>query len=130
MAEVTETPEDVDRALAKAREALEEFESAVDSKRLMQRLRFSSPAHPVLLFRFLFGGLFVLCVIAAVLIMGITTANDEIARTIAKFEAVLAIPLPEEIPVMPALLTLLALTMALAWVTATLAALSLGREAQ
>src|SRR5262245_62907639 len=110
MADVTETPEDVDRALAKAREALEAFEAAVDSKRLMQRLRFSSPAHPVLLFRFLFGGLFVLCLVAAVVIMGITTVDADIARTVAKFEAVLAIPLPEEIPVMPALLTLIALT--------------------
>src|SRR5262245_23436903 len=127
MAEATETPEDVDRALAKARAALEEFESAVDTKRLMQRLRFSSPAHPVLLFRFLFGGLFVLCVITAFVIMAITTIDDDIARTIAKFEAVLAVPLPTEVPVMPALLSLLALTMALAWLTATLAALSLGR---
>src|SRR5688500_5994687 len=128
--DTSESKEDVDRLLAKARAELEEFEDSVDRKRLMQRLRSSSPAHPVLLFRFLFGVLFVLCVATAVTLMAVATFNDEFASTLAKLEGVIATPLPEEIPVLPALFGLLAFTMGLAWATATLAALSLGREAQ
>ncbi|MCA9571171.1 MAG: hypothetical protein KC656_25200, partial [Myxococcales bacterium] len=57
MIETTETPEDVERLLEKAREELQAFEDAVDGQRLLARVKRASPAHPVLLARGAFMGL-------------------------------------------------------------------------
>ncbi len=128
MIESTESPDDVEEALTKARKALRSFEDGVDSRRLLLRLRTSSPAHPVLLARFLFAVLTFLCLVAAVAVMVITVLVDnDIARTLAKFEQVM--PVPEGIPALPAMLGLLALCMFFAWLMATLAALAIGRDA-
>ncbi|MCA9492084.1 MAG: hypothetical protein KC621_19260, partial [Myxococcales bacterium] len=122
-----ENPEDIDRLLTEARKALQDFEDGADRKRLLLRLRTASPAHPVLLARFLFGGLTVLALVAAVAVMVVTMMNSDLARTLARFEQV--IPLPEEIPALPALMAALAVMMGLAWGAATLAAIQLGRDA-
>lgn len=128
MHENTESPEDVDRQLATARRILQDFEDGVDRQRLLLRLRTASPAHPVLLFRFGFAASVVLLVTAAILVMVVTQVNSDLARILARFEQVL--PLPEEIPALPAVLGLLAMFMGLGWLMATLAALALGRDAQ
>jgi hypothetical protein len=123
-----ETPEDVDRHLSAARRALQEFEDGVDQHRLLMRLRAASPAHPVLIARFVFRAATILCVLAAIVVLVIALVNTDLARILQKFEAVM--PLPEEVPALPALLGFLALMMGFAWFSATLAARALGRDSQ
>ncbi|MEZ4241283.1 MAG: hypothetical protein R3F59_35025, partial [Myxococcota bacterium] len=122
-----DSPQEIDRQLAAARKALQDFEDGVDRRRLILRLKRTSPAHPVLLLRFLFGAAGVLFAMSGVVILAIAQLNTDIARTVAKFE--LVSPLPEEIPFLPTLFGILAASMLLAWITATFAAWSLGRDA-
>lgn len=128
MIETTETPEDIERLLEGARQDLRAFEDGVDRKRLLLRLRTASPAHPVLLARALFLLLMVLCIIAAVSVMAAPLINVDLARKLAVFDAV--IPVPEDVPGVPAVLGVLALCMLVAWIMSTFAALALGRDAQ
>ena len=129
MIDTTETPEDVERLLAKARKALYAFEDGVDWRRLLLRLRTASPAHPVLIARALFGGLALLAVVAGVIVMVITVVNNDLARELAKFEAVIPY-VPQDLPALPAVLGFLALLMVIAWAMGTGAALAIGRDAQ
>jgi hypothetical protein len=122
-----DSPQEIDRQLAVARRALQEFEDGVDRRRLILRLRTASPAHPVLLFRFMFGALGMLFVLASVAVLAVAQINSEVARAVAKFEMVS--PLPEEIPLLPSLLGVLAGSMLFAWLMATFAAWALGRDA-
>ncbi|MEQ1568164.1 MAG: hypothetical protein ABMA64_21165, partial [Myxococcota bacterium] len=122
-----DSPEEIDRQLATARQALQDFEDDVDRARLMLRLRTASPAHPLLLIRFVFGALATLCVVFAVIVLVATLWSDSLARALAKFETVF--PLPEQVPALPTVLLVIALFLGVAWLTATLAAYSLGRDA-
>ncbi|MEQ1506008.1 MAG: hypothetical protein ABMB14_27500, partial [Myxococcota bacterium] len=125
---LTDTPEDVERQLASARAALQDFEDGVDRQRLLLRLRTASPAHPVLLVRFLFAFFGTMFVASAIVVIVATAFNENLARTLAKFE--ILNPLPESVPLLPALLGALAGCMLFAWVMATFAAQALGRDAQ
>lgn len=128
MIESNENPEDIDRLLADARGALQAFEDGVGPGRLLLRLRTASPAHPVLLARVMFAGLGILCMVGAVVVLVIAQLDNDLTRTIARFENVL--PVPEGIPAIPAILAGLALLWAFCWVMATFAAMGLGRDTQ
>ncbi len=128
MMDSTETPEELERLLADARSALKAFEDGVDHGRLMLRLRTASPAHPVLLARFLFAGLGLLCTVSAVVVLVIGTLDNDLSRKIQTFER--ALLAPEGVPAVPALLFGLAMWWGLCWVFATFAARGLGRDAQ
>ncbi|NCG22439.1 MAG: hypothetical protein GWP91_25770 [Rhodobacterales bacterium] len=128
MIESIESPEDIDKLLSAARTTLESFEDNVDRKRLLKRLKTASPSHPVLLFRGLFMLLTVLMMSAAMAILITTIASPNLARTIAKFDQI--VPMPPEVPALPALFGGLALLMSVGWIMTTLAALAMGRDAQ
>ncbi len=128
MIESIETPEDIDKQLGAARTKLQSFEDSVDRKRLLKRLKIASPSHPVLLFRGMFLLLTVLMLVCALAILIIPLFSNELARTIAKFDQI--VPVPPEVPALPALLGGLALCMLFGWLMTTLAALAMGRDAQ
>jgi len=128
MVESVETAKDVEKQLTKAKGKLQAFEDGVDYKRLLKRLRRSSPAHPVLIFR----GLFMLGMVGtfggAIGVMVASLVNADMARRIARFDAV--VPVPEGVPGLPALLAVLGVCMLVGWGMTTLAALAMGRDAQ
>ena len=128
MNEPIETPEDVERQLVEARSKLQAFEDGVDRKRLLLRLKTASPAHPVLLFRGFFLVCTVLLLMGAVGVLATPVFSEDLARTLAKFDAV--VPVPEGIPGLPALLGVLALLMGTGWLMTSLAAYAMGRDAQ
>jgi len=128
MIESNENPEDIDRLLADARAGLQEFEDGVGPRRLLLRLRTASPAHPVLLARLMFAFLGLLCMVGAVVVLAIAQLDNDLTRTIARFENVLEVP--EGIPAIPAILAFLAILWAFCWLMATLAAMGLGRDTQ
>lgn len=128
MIETNETPEDVDRLLVEARAKLQAFEDSVDRKRLLKRLKTQSPTHPILLFRALFLFLAWLCGSAALVVLLIPVFSTDLARVLARIEA--AVPTPQGVPGMPALLGLVAGCMLIAWLASTLAAYAMGRDAQ
>ncbi len=128
MNEPIETPEDVERQLVEARSKLQAFEDGVDHKRLLLRLKTASPAHPVLLFRAFFLVCTILLIGAAIGVMAAPVVSSDLARTLAKFDAV--VPVPQGIPGLPALLFVLALCMGVAWLMTSLAAYAMGRDAQ
>lgn len=128
MIETVETVKDVEKQLSEARTKLQAFEDGVDRARLLKRLKTASPAHPVLLFRALFLFLTGLMAAAAVVVLVIPFVNADLARRIARFDAV--VPVPPDVPGLPALLGLLAFCMLIGWVMTTLAALAMGRDAQ
>lgn len=125
-----DTPEDVERLLVEARKNLQAFEDGVDNKRLLDRLKASSPAHPILILRVATLAMTVLLLTAALAVVAAAMLNPDLARMIAPFDA--AVPLPGFLPDnlgLPALLALLALLMGVAWFMATQAALFMGRDA-
>lgn len=122
-----ENAEDIERLLANARKALQEFEDGADWRRLLLRVRTASPAHPVLLGRFAFAGSAVLSFGGAILVMLVPMFNEDLARTLAAFDEVVPY-VPEELPALPSMLVVLSLVMLLGWVFATWAAMSLGRD--
>jgi len=128
MMDSTETPEQLEKLLADGRAALQEFEDGVDHGRLMLRLRTASPAHPVLLARFLFAALGMLCTVSAVVVLVIGTLDNDLSRKVQTFER--ALQAPEGVPAVPAVLLGFALWWGLCWAFATLAARGLGRDAQ
>ena len=128
MIETTDNPEDVDRLLVEARAKLQAFEDGVDRQRLLKRLKTQSPAHPILLFRALFLFLAILCGAAALTVLLIPVFSTDLARVLARIEAV--VPAPQGIPGMPALLGLVTVCMLVAWFMSTLAAYAMGRDAQ
>lgn len=129
MVETYETAEDIDHLLTKAKDALRSFEDRVDYRRLLLRLRTSSPAHPVLLLRYLFGGLALICLMAGLLVLAVPFLSPDVARTLAKFESVIPY-VPDGVPALPAVLGVLAACMIVGWAMLTGAALAIGREAQ
>ena len=88
MIESVETVKDVEKQLDQARSKLQSFEDAVDRGRLLQRLKMSSPAHPVLLFRGFFMFMTVLMMLGALAILIVPFVNGDLSRQIAKFDAV------------------------------------------
>ncbi len=128
MMDSTETPEQLDKLLADGRATLKEFEDGVDHGRLMLRLRTASPAHPVLLARFLFAALGMLCTVSAVVVLVIGTLDNDLSRKVQTFER--ALQAPEGVPAVPAVLLGFAMWWGLCWAFATLAARGLGRDAQ
>jgi hypothetical protein len=122
-----ENAEDIERLLTNARKALQEFEDGADWRRLLERVRTASPAHPVLMARFLFAASAVTSLCSAIGVMIVPMFNGDLARTLAAFDEVVPY-VPEEIPALPSLLVVLALVMAVGWVFATWAAMSLGRD--
>ena len=129
MVETHESIEEIDVLLEKARQSLRSFEDGVDYRRLLLRLRTASPAHPVLLLRYLFGFGAALCVLAGVVIMVVPLVNADLARTLAKFESVMPY-VPDGVPALPAVFGLLATCGIVGWAMCTGAALAIGREAQ
>ncbi len=128
--ETIDTPEDVERLLTEARKNLQSFEDGVDSKRLLDRLKTSSPAHPILILRVGTLAMAMLLLVAALAVVIAAMTNPDLARMIAPFDA--AVPLPGFLPPnlgLPVLLALLALLMGVAWFMATQAALFMGRDA-
>ena len=128
MNEPIETPEDVEKQLVEARSKLQAFEDGVDRKRLLLRLKTASPAHPVLLFRAFFLVCTIVLLMAAVAVMATPIFSVDLARTLAKFDAV--VPVPPGIPGLPALLAVLALCMGTGWLMTSMAAYAMGRDAQ
>nr|MBA2319950.1 hypothetical protein [Deltaproteobacteria bacterium] len=129
--ETADSPEDVDRFLHDARRKLQAFEDGVDNKRLLERLRTTSAAHPLLILRN--GTLLVamLLIVAALVVPVAAVVNNGVARAIAPFDR--AVPLPAFFPEnlgLPVLLLASALLMIFAWFMATQAALSMGRDSQ
>lgn len=123
MVESHESIEEIDILLERARYSLRTFEDGVDYRRLLQRLRTSSPAHPVLLLRYVFGLLAVLCVVVGVSVMFVPLLDADLARTMVKIESVIAslAPdfMPDSIPALPAMFGLLATCMVVAWAMCT-----------
>jgi hypothetical protein len=122
-----ENLEDIDRLLSNAKKALQEFEDGADWQRLLLRVRTASPAHPVLLGRFLFAGAGVLSVLGAIAVLLVPLVSEDLARTLAAFDEIVPY-VPEELPALPTLLLALSVVMAVGWVFATYAATSLGRD--
>jgi len=121
--ETTDTPEDVDRLLTKARDQLQAFEDAVDGKRLLARIKRASPAHPVLLARamFLFAG--ILFFLLTFVVIAVVFVNTDVAKFLDELEN--GIGIPGGIPVVCILLSLF---MLFANLMTTFAAHSIGRE--
>lgn len=128
MIETNENPEDVEKLLVEARAKLQAFEDGVDRKRLLQRLKTQSPAHPVLLFRALFLFLAIFCVISAIAVMIMPMMHADLARTLAKLDAV--VPTPAGVPGLPTVLGVVAGCMGVGCLMTTLAAHAIGRDAQ
>ena len=128
MIESVETVKDVEKQLSGARAKLQAFEDGVDRGRLLRRLKLASPAHPVLIFRALFLFSSIVMIGAALAVLVVPFFNSDLARTIARFDAV--VPVPAGVPGLPALLGVLAACMGVGWLMTTLAALAMGRDAQ
>ena len=129
MVETNDTPEEIDALLEQAKRSLRSFEDGVNYQRLLLRLRTASPTHPVLLMRFSFGALAVLFVMAGVVLMSVPLINQDVARTMVKFESVVPY-VPDGVPALPAVFGVLAACMVVGWAMSTGAALAFGRDAQ
>lgn len=123
MIETTETPEDIERLLEKARLELQAFEDAVDGERLLARVKRASPAHPVLLARAIFLGSGTLFLIAMIGVASLGLFHRPSALFLSGLQEKMGIP-----GGVPAVCIILALCMFVAYTMATLAAKSIGRE--
>ncbi|MEN0061532.1 MAG: hypothetical protein AAGA48_05240 [Myxococcota bacterium] len=129
MVQTHENQEEVQQLLDEARRRLRAFEDRVDYSRLLLRLRTASPAHPVLLARFLFGALAVVAALLGLGVLSLPFLNQELARELAVVESVIPY-VPADVPALPAVCGLLAICMLIAWVMTTGAALAIGRESK
>ncbi len=129
MVQTHENQEEVERMLEDARRRLRQFEERVDYGRLIERLRSSSPAHPVLLARFVFAFCGVMALLCGLAVLLVPFLSPELARELAKVESVIAY-VPDDVPALPAVCGVLALCMGVAWAMSTGAALAIGRDSK
>lgn len=116
-----ETPEDIARQLQEARQQLRDFEENASARLLIERLAASSPWHAALLARRIFGALALLSAVAALGVITVAFAAPELATGLRSIEQHINIPLPVALGIAAA-------SLFVAWLMATLAAISMGRE--
>jgi hypothetical protein len=119
-----ESTEDVDQQIERSRAALERIEGDVSAKDAMIRLRASQPYHPVLVLRWVFLGLAILMVVAALaaLIQGfLQVGPPELFTLIDRVQTAMGVAVPVVIAAGAALLFL-------AWVAISQAAVAIGAD--
>ena len=116
-----ETPEDIAKQLEDARARLREFEDDVSSRVLIQRLRNARPYHPAILARLLLFLMIIGLVLATVAAISAPFVAKDLIAPIRVLEAAIGLPLPVATGIATA-------SFIVAYIMATLAAISEGRE--
>ncbi len=90
----TAAQEDLEKAIASARNKLDQFENGAGTSELLARLRNASPMHPFLVMRVvgLLGGM--VSVVGAVAVMTSSVLSRDVAVQINDLQTAIGVPLP------------------------------------